>query len=362
MPEQSFQDKTEPATPKRKREAKEKGNVPRSIEVNSALVLLLGCGILWATGKVFGGQILGMMKAVLSQLSTIDLSRDNVQHFVIAGAQVMAGTLAPLIGVMMVVGVISNVAQGGLSFSIDPITPKLSKISPMNGIKRMFSARSMVELIKGIMKIIIVGIIGYLSIKSRFSQFYLLVDQGVGQIISFAVTVGFEVIFRTALALLILSIFDFAFQRYDWEKSLKMTKQEVKEEYKQTEGDPLVKSRIRSLQRERARRRMLQDVKEADVVITNPTHLAIALVYRVQEMEAPKVVAKGARRIALKIREIAAENDIPIIENPPLAQLLFKRVEIGDFIPLDLYQMVAEILAYVYKLKSGLYDRAYGNV
>ncbi len=361
MPEQSYQDKTEPATPKRKREAREKGNIPRSIEVNSALILLLGTGLLALTGKAFGANIMGAMRVVLTNLSAVELQPDNMQRFVLAGAEVMAGTMAPLIGVLVFVGLIANLAQGGLVFSAEPITPKLSKINPLTGLKRMFSARSLVELIKGLLKISIVGIIGFLTIRSRFDEFYLLVDQGVGQIVSFAIGVGFDIIFRAAIALLLLAILDFAFQRYEWEKNLKMTKAEVKEEYKQTEGDPLIKSRIRSLQREQARRRMLQEVPQADVVITNPTHIAVAIMYRVQDMEAPKVVAKGARRIAEKIKAIAKKHDIPVIENPPLAQLLYKRVEVGMEIPFDLYQAVAEILAHVYQLKTGLYSRAYGK-
>ena len=361
MPENSYQDKTEPATPKRKREAREKGNVPRSVEVNSALILLLGMGLLSLTGKSFGAKIIGAMKVVFSNLSSIELIPDNMQNFVVAGVQVMAGIMAPLVGVIICVGVLANVAQGGIVFTAEPITPKLNKISPLSGFKRMFSTRSFIELIKGLIKIVIVGVIGYLTIRSRFDEFYLLVDQGVSQIIRFVIGVGFDIIFRAAIALLVLAILDFAFQKYEWEKNLRMTKDELKEEYKQTEGDPLIKSRIRSLQREQARRRMLQEVPQADVVITNPTHIAVAIMYRVQEMEAPKVVAKGVRRIAEKIKAIARKHDIPVIENPPLAQLLYKRVEVGMEIPFDLYQTVAEILAHVYQLKTGLYSRAYGK-
>lgn len=362
MPEQSYQDRTEPATPKRKREAREKGNIPRSIEINSALVLLFGTGLLYLTGRSFGATVVKAMKGILANLSAIEIRPDSMPSLVLAGIQVVGSALAPLVAVLMVVGVLANCAQGGVVWSAEPLNPKLSKINPLSGFKRMFSARSIAELIKGLIKIVIVGVIGYTTIKSRFDEFYLLIDQQASQIISFAVNVGFAIIFRAGVALLVMAILDFLFQRYEWEKNLKMTKEEVKEEYKQTEGDPLIKSRIRSLQREQARRRMLQEVPQADVVITNPTHIAVAIMYRVQEMEAPQVVAKGMRRIAEKIKEIARKHDIPIIENPPLAQLLYKRVDVGAEIPFDLYQAVAEILAHVYQLKSGLYSRAYGKV
>ncbi|MBC7187788.1 MAG: flagellar biosynthesis protein FlhB [Calditrichaeota bacterium] len=361
MPEWSFQDRTEPATPKRRREAREKGNVPRSVEVNSALILLVGVGALWATGGLFLGQLSKITKAVLGGMADIELTPESLPTLALAGAEAAFAMMAPIVLVLIAVGLLANAAQGGLVLSTEPLTPRLTKISPVRGLQRLFSARSAVELAKGVFKLVVVAVIGFATMYAHFRELFPLVEQGAGQILGFAARVAFDVVFRAALALLVMAVFDFAYQRYEWEKNLRMTKEEVKEEYRQTEGDPLVRARIRSLMRERSRKRMIASVPKADVVITNPVHVAVALMYRVHEMAAPKVVAKGARRVAEKIKEVARQHDIPIVENPWLAQMLFKKTQVGQEIPLELYQAVAEILAYVYRLKSGLYSRAYAR-
>lgn len=361
MPEWSYQDRTEPATPKRRREAREKGNVPRSVEVNSALMLLIGCAALWATGGLFLASLVKVTRGVLGRMAHIELTPEALPGLAMAGAEAAVVMMAPLVLALMSVALLANAAQGGLVFSAEPLTPRLSKISPMRGLHRIFSARSLVELGKGIFKLAVVGIIGFATMRAHFRELFPLVEQGAGQILGYTARVAFDVVFRAALALLVMAAFDFAYQRYEWEKNLRMTKEELKEEYRQTEGDPLVRARIRSLMRERSRKRMMANVPKADVVITNPVHVAVALMYRVNEMAAPKVVAKGARRIAEKIKELARRHDIPIVENPWLAQMLFKKAQVGQEIPLELYQAVAEILAYVYRLKSGLYRRAYGT-
>jgi flagellar biosynthetic protein FlhB len=211
----------------------------------------------------------------------------------------------------------------------------------------------LVELVKNIVKLIIIGGVAWLVIRGEMQQFPALIHQEVGQILLFICKVAFKIILYVGLVLIILAALDYFYQRWQFEEDLKMTKQEVKDERKQTEGDPKVKSKIRSIQMEMAMRRMMEAVPEADVVITNPTHLAIAIKFDAQSMAAPIILAKGAGYVAEQIKEIAKENSVPMVEDKPLAQTLYKMVEVGDFIPVELYRAVAEILAYVYRLKGG---------
>lgn len=351
MPEQSYQEKTEPASPRRRREAREKGNIARSTEVNSAIVLLAGIMAL----RLFGGHLFGRLKWgaswIFSRLSEIEIVPENVPGMVLTGSQFMGLMLAPIILTIMIAGVSASLIQGGFVIAGEPLKPKFSKISPASGFKRMFSTRSLVELVKGLMKLLIIGTIGYATLTAELNVYPHLVDNDVSQIVAFIGQVGFKLTMRASIVLLILAVFDYAYQKFEFEKKLRMTKQEVKEEYKRTEGDPLIKARIRSIQRERARQRMLSEVPKADVVVTNPVHLAVALKYESKKMNAPVVVAKGARLLAEKIKEIARAHDVPVVENKTLAQILYRSTEIGAQIPYELYKAVAEILAYVYRLK-----------
>jgi flagellar biosynthetic protein FlhB len=219
-------------------------------------------------------------------------------------------------------------------------------------LKRLFSLRSLAELVKSIVKILFVAAVAYLMIKQDLDLIPTLTRQSVLDIFVFAARVAFKICFNVCLALVVLAILDFAYQRWEHEKSLRMTKQEVKDENKQTEGDPKIKARIRSIQMETARQRMMAAVPTADVVITNPTHLAVALRFDAARMIAPQVIAKGAGHVAERIKQIAAENDVPLVEDKPLARALYKIVEIGNTIPADLYKAVAEVLAYVYRLRG----------
>lgn len=257
----------------------------------------------------------------------------------------------PLMGVLVFIAVLANLAQTGFIFSVEPLAPKASKINPIEGAKRILSKRSMVELGKAIAKLLIVGWAAFSVLKAEFGAFLDLLYQEDVQIFRYMGEASFRVITRSCYVIAVLAILDYLYQKWEFEQSLKMTKQEVKEEFKQTEGDPLVKARIRSIQRQMARRRMMEEVKRADVVITNPTHLSIALSYEASGMKAPRVVAKGADKLALKIRERAQEHGVPLFEHKILAQNLYKSVDIGQEIPSQFYRAVAEILAYVYSLK-----------
>ena len=248
--------------------------------------------------------------------------------------------------------VLSNYIQVGSLFSWEAVQPDFAKINPWKGLGRLFSRQAAAELAKSIFKFAIIGWVAYATIRAEWAQIVSLWNLEAGQIFRYVGQVSFQLFLKTVLVMAALAGLDYAFQRWSYEKSLRMTRREVQDEFKQTEGDPLIKSRIRSIQRELARRRMMAEVPKADVIITNPTHLAVALQYQYKDMSAPKVVAKGAELVAEKIKEIAKAHGVPLVENKPLAQALYKTVDLGQTIPSSLYRAVADILAYVYRLRG----------
>jgi flagellar biosynthetic protein FlhB len=351
MADQSSE-KTEQPTPKRLEDARKKGNVARSMEVNSAFVLLTGTlTLFFVSGFLFRNLSL-FMRHVFGELNTYSLTQGAARPYAVSLVLLAGKLLAPIMLAIMVVGILANVGQVGFLFTLEPVTPNPEKLDPFKGFQRIFSMKSLVELIKGILKIAIVGYVAYLVIKGHYKDYFLLMDQGTGQLLVFMMKIIFQVAIWSGLILLVLAGLDFGYQKWQYMKDLRMSVQEVKEEMKEYEGDPQVKGRIRGIQREMARKRMLSDVPKADVVITNPTHYAVALKYDAETMDAPRVVAKGARNLALKIKEIARENGVPIVENPPLARMLYKSTEVGMEIPIELFQSVAEVLAYIYRLKG----------
>ncbi|MFC1513515.1 flagellar biosynthesis protein FlhB [candidate division KSB1 bacterium] len=347
------QERTEQATPKRIEDARKKGQVAKSVELNSTAILTLSLLFFFFVSGYMIDTMKYYSQVVFENVDTIRINPDNLQEYLKMGALSFAKIIFPFVALIMIIGIGINYLQVGPLFTLEPLKPKFSKINPISGFKRvLFSTKALVELVKSISKILLIGLIAYFSIKGQLNEFIPLIDQSPLQIMIFIGKCIFSLGMKITLVLLVIAVLDYMFQKYDHKKSLKMTKQEIKEEYKQMEGDPHVKARIRSIQREMARRKMMSDVPEADVVITNPTEIAIALKYNPGEMEAPQVLAKGRKKIAEKIREIAKENDIPIVQNKPLAWAIYKAVNIGDFIPENLFQAVAEILAYVYKLKN----------
>jgi flagellar biosynthesis protein FlhB len=266
----------------------------------------------------------------------------------------IAWVLVPILLAMLICSVTANIMQGGLVFSSKSLELHFDRLNPKNGLKKIFSKNGLVELVKSVILLIAVSYISYQVVSKYLSLYPRMVLMDVRKLLHWTASISYELFLRVAVLLVIVAFADFAFQKYRFREQLKMSKQEIKEEFKETEGDPTTKSRIRRIQREMSRKRMMADVPNADVIITNPTHYSIALSYKIDSMEAPKVVAKGVGFLALKIRELAQEHGIPLVENKPLAQTLYKSVEIGDYIPADLYRAVAEILAYVYKAKSAL--------
>lgn len=345
-------EKTEEATPRRRREARSKGQVAKSQEFNSALVLLVGFAALSFLFPLMYGQILAYTRMMLSTLARGDLTTSTIialfQQTTVIGAKVVV----PLLGVTLVAGLTANYMQVGVLFSTEAITVNLNRINPLEGFKRLFSLRSLMELAKSIFKVILVGIVVYRIIRDNFETFPRMLDMDIMASGTFLGGMIIKMGLQSAVLLMILAIIDFSFQRWEFNKSLKMSKEELKEEFKQTEGNPQIKSKIREKMRRMSMRRMMQEIPKADVVITNPTHLAIALRYDTDTMSAPKVVAKGQDNVALKIKEVAKEHGIVTVENKPLAQALYKGTEIGDQVPPELFQAVAEVLAFVYRLKG----------
>lgn len=345
------QEKTEQPTSKKRNEARNKGQVAHSREVPSVLVLVGSLAVF----ALAGAWMFSKLTTIVSHLLGISAQMDwNIQGVTRLGWQLFLQViqlLAPLFLVIMFVGVAANVGQVGFLLTFEPLTPKFSKFNPISGIKRLFALRSIVEVIKSIIKLVVVGWVAYIAVKNEMDVIPALLQTEVAEILAFTGQVSLRILMIACIALIFLAGFDFIYQRWQHGKDLRMTKQEVKDEHKQSEGDPAVKARIRSAQRQMVRRRMMEAVPKATVVITNPTHLAIALKFE-SDYQAPVVTAKGAGFLAEKIRTIAKQNDIPIVEQKPLAQALYKSVEIGQFIPAELYRAVAEVLAYVYRLKG----------
>ena len=346
------QEKTEQSTPKRRGEAREKGQVAKSREVSSVAVLV-ACLIYFyfnATGLL--EKLMAMMASIFKSSGQAAISMDNVQSLLTGLLFKVFFLLLPLLLVVSLAAILSNIIQVGVIFSPAAMRPELAKISPVKGFQKLFSLRSLVELIKNIIKMFIVGFIAYLVIKKEIGGFLPLAEQGAGAIVIYMGKISFKILLNTCWVLILLAILDYLYQRWEYEKSLRMSRQEIKDEFKNTEGDPAIRARIKHLQRGMARKRMMAAIPKADVVITNPTHLAVALRYEQEKTIAPYVVAKGAGLIAEKIREVAKSANVPIVENKPLAQVLCKMVKVNDLIPETLYRAVAEVLAYVYNLRK----------
>jgi len=349
---ESDAEKTERPTPRRIQRARSEGNVPRTQELNSAIILLTGSILLYFMMSGLVRDIIWFFQTFWREIPSFNFTVDSLQKYTAAGCLKIAGMLAPFMLSILVVGLIANIIQFGLLFTTKTLHPRLERLNPLNGLSRLFSVRGFVDLLKNIVKLALVGLVAYWTIKADFAQFIPLLDQSLGQIIAFLGKLTFKVALRTSLMILFIAILDYIWIKYKYIKDLRMTKQEVKEEHRQSEGPPEIKSHIRRVQLRTAMNRMMRAVPSAEVVITNPRHLAVALKYDGAKMEAPVIVAKGVRKMAEKIKRIAEEHNIPIVENKPLAQSLYKSVEIGQMIPPQFFAAVAEILAFVYKLKG----------
>jgi len=345
------EEKTEEATSKKREDARKKGQVARSTAINSGCALLA----VFIGLKVFGPYIYqetdAFMRTWLMHLSMQDMTIEFAYRLFLDATLVFAKLVLPIMLTALLVGLITNFLQIGFLFSTEALTVNFDALNPIAGFARIFSKKALADLIKSLIKIGIVGYVVYDYIHDQMEVFPNLMRIDVSQVLSSVGTMTFTMIMKVGLVLGIMALMDLIYQRWQYSENLKMSKQEVKDEYKQSEGDPKIKAKIKERQRMMAMRRMMQEVPKADVIITNPTHFAIALKYDLKAMAAPILIAKGQDLIARRIKEIAQEHNVTIVENKPLAQTLFKSTEIGEVIPAELYQAVAEILAYVYRLK-----------
>jgi len=296
--------------------------------------------------------MLTLTREAFLTLGEVEISLVGLPHLYTRYLNHLATMLLPLLLTTFVLTLGCHLLQTGFLFSLHSLAPQWSHLNPAQGLQNIFSMRGLTEMVKSLLKIGVIGYVAYRTIIAEVEHFLLLSARDVVSIAQYVGQSTLHVCMRASYVMIALAVFDYAWQRWQFEKSLRMSKQEIKEESKAQEGDPQLKARIRSIMREMARKRMMQDVPKATVVVTNPTHLAIALAYRRDEMEAPQVVAKGAGYVAERIKAIAQEHAIPLVENKPIAQQLFKTIDIGETIPEDLYKAVAEILAYVYRLEK----------
>jgi len=345
-------EKTEEATPKKKKDAREKGQVVKSQELTSSITLMVATLTLVIIGNYSIDKMKETLILFLHYYPNFVLNNQSFNGILINSVIRIFMIFLPVAVPIMVMGVVANVAQTGKVLTTETLKPKLDKINPLNGFKRMFSIKSAVDLLKKLLIIVIVGYVGYKFIKENYYTILNYTNYKVDAIIIELGSLITNIFTKVTLVLVAIGIIDYVYQRYQFNKDLRMSKQEIKEEFKQQEGDQQIKGKIKQKQREMAMGRMMQAVPDATVVITNPTHLAIAIKYEDKEKKAPMVVAKGADNVAIKIKEIALENKVPIIENKPLARLMYSEVEIDEEIPYEMYQAVAEILVMVLKLKK----------
>ncbi len=346
------QDRSEKPTEKKLREARERGQIPKSRELNSAAVLLGGGMVLYLSNGVIFDQFGQMLRELWSQgfSSTLTLPsiKESMGHVLIHFFTMIAPTV---ISILLIAVGINIIQTRGLNFSLKAVQPKFSKLNPFQGLKQIFSIRSLIELVKSILKIMIVGWVVYSVFRDGEDLFLPMVQQELPQILEVFGHLSLKLLVRVSLIMIVLGIADYCYQAWQHRKDLMMTKQEVKEEHKQSEGNPQIKSRIRSIQRALARQRMMAKVPKATAIVVNPTHYAVALQYK-QQMEAPKVVAKGVDFVARKIIEVGRKHGVPVIQNPPLARALYQEVKLEGTIPISLYRAVAKVLAYVYQQKQ----------
>jgi flagellar biosynthetic protein FlhB len=347
--------RTEEPTEYKKRKAREEGRVAKTQELPQALVMLFGFFCIFLLSKTFYRSTAGLMRYYLELVPEVVNSQENIMFLFKPILPVLIRLVGPILGVSFIAAFAGNVIQVGFKFSTKPIQPDFSKINP-NPVrfftKILFSSQAAVNLGKAVFKIAAISVIAFFLVRKDIGTIMRSLDMGIADGLGLILSLSFKLVMMASGVLLVLAIPDYLFQRHLHIESLKMTKQELKEERKLLEGDPYLRAHMRERQREFARRRMIQEVPKADVVITNPTHFAVALKYEALKMSSPYCIAKGQDHIARRIQEVARQHDVSVVENKPLARELYRRVDIGDEIPEDLFTAVAEVLAFVYKLKE----------
>ncbi len=349
MAEKPAQERTEEATPKRRQEARERGEVARSVELTSATLLLSSVLLFYYTGESFLRKLAGVIQTTYSSLETVNINPASLPALANWVMGRVVDIIGPLLIMVLILALLVNYLQVGVIIAPKALTPKWNRVNPATGLKRIFSSKGLVELIKGILKLVIIGTIIYVYLAERVKDYPFLTYMTPLQTIGVLANDIFKIGIYVGIAFVALALADFTFQKWEYKRQLRMSKQEVKEEAKQTEGSPEMRARIRALQRDMSRNRMMAEVARATVVITNPVHVAVALRYNEEEgFEAPLVVAKGQRKVAERIKDIAREHEVPVKESPPLARALYQTCEPGDTIPDNFYQAVAELLAEIF--------------
>ena len=346
------QEKTESATPKRLEEARRRGQIPRSKDLSAAAVLMAAGAGLSALGSQIAGGLHGVMTRGLTLTRDQSLNPEHMVPTLSSAAWDAATICMPILGLIMLAAILAPLVLGGWSFSTEALMPQFNRLNPMSGIKRMVSMQALVELGKTLAKFAVVAIVAIMVLRRETPALLGLGSEPMGAAIGHAIRLSGSGLIWVSSGMLLIAGFDVPYQLWSYAKQLKMTREEVRQESKEAEGSPELKGHIRRMQREIASRRMMSDVPKADVIVTNPTHFAVALRYDDKRMRAPIVVAKGADVLAARIREIAGEHKVPIFEAPPLARVLYRNVEIGDEVPADLYVAVAQVLSYIFQLRT----------
>ena len=345
-------EKTEKATPKKRQDARKKGQVLKSQDVTAAVLLLLTFFFLLFFAPFMYDGVKGFLLQALNRNLLIEtLNEDTVMDMYVESLKEMAIITLPIMVVAMIAGIGANFFQFGLLFTTETLKIDLKKMDPIKGIKKIISVRAIVNLIKSLLKVTLIGTVTTVVILIYLEEVLSLSLHSPAQILATVAYLSAIMGIAASIMLVAIALFDYLYERFEYEKQLKMSKQDLKDEYKNSEGDPLIKSKIKQRQREMAMRRMMSEIPSADVVITNPTHYAIALKYDENEMDAPRVVAKGTDFVAQKIKMIAKENNVTMVENRPLARAMYDQVEIGQAVPEEFFKAVAEVLAYVYRIK-----------
>jgi len=353
-------EKTERATPRQRRKARERGQTAKSAEVTSALSLLALFVTLWLMAPRTDNLLRTLAQTNIGFAHRIDVTMTSIATLNMNWILTALNVLAPFFFVAFFVGLLSQLAQTGILFSAEPLKPDFSRLNPVKGFQRIFSIRGLVELVKNLLKLVVVAVVVYAVLKAEFFFFPRFINTGIQSSFQYSFGIALKIGIWSSVILLILALLDYIYQVYEFEKGIMMTKQEVKDEFKTMEGDPLIKRALREKGREIAFTRMMKKAEAADVVITNPMEYAVALVYEIG-MPAPIVVAKGKGLIALRIRRIAEENDIPIMVDPPLARALY-RVELESFVPAEHFRAVAQVLAFLAKQSTRLREKIMSGV
>jgi flagellar biosynthetic protein FlhB len=348
----SDEDKTEEPSAQRLEDFRKEGQVAQSKELTSLLVLLATLAVMYGFGPRLVGDFMDFMRRIFVEAAVTDFTSERAGMLLLLCLKQAGALVLPVAAAGFFAGVLGSVLQFGFLFTWTPLEPQADRINPISGFQRIFSLASLMEGFKSLLKLVAVVTVTYLLLKSEIVGSASMADMDSAQFVSYMSSSAFRLVGGVCIGLFVVAATDFAYQKFRYRKSLMMTKQEVKQEHKQREGDPLLKARIRSIQRESARKRMMQEVAKADVVVTNPTHFAVALRYDGEKMAAPRVVAKGKDLVAQRIKEVARKNGVPLVENVPLARALHKSVKVGGTVPRALYRAVAEVLAYVYRLKG----------